>query len=159
MARSVPGSGAIIEPLFNKEFGVASVIVLNGGSGYSQTDPPKLEVDNCGTPEIDALLYPIIESGRLTHVRVLNPGKGYDPLRVVISAQQDDNQRVSSFDIRSILTSVSVSITSGAFSGDHLSLVSNNLPDPAVTGDFPSTFNNNSIYGINSWNNFNIFRY
>lgn len=146
MARSVPGSGAIIEPLFNKEFGVSSVIVLNGGSGYSETDPPKLEVDNCGTPEIDALLYPIIQSGRLTHVRVLNPGKGYDPLRVVISAQQDDNQRVSSFDIRSILTSVSVSITSGAFLGDHLSLVSNNLPDPAVTGDFPRTFNNNSIY-------------
>ncbi|AIX25070.1 hypothetical protein Syn7803US110_74 [Synechococcus phage ACG-2014d] len=146
MARSVPGSGAIIEPLFNKEFGVSSVIVLNGGSGYSETDPPKLEVDNCGTPEIDALLYPIIESGRLTHVRVLNPGKGYDPLRVVISAQQDDNQRVSSFDIRSILTSVSVSITTGAFAGDHLSLVSNNLPDPAVTGVFPSTFNNNRIY-------------
>ena len=72
MTRTVTGSGASIEALFNKEFGVSSVIVKNGGSGYDPTDPPKLAVDNCGTPEIEALLYPIIESGRITHVRVLN---------------------------------------------------------------------------------------
>ena len=147
MTRTVTGSGASIEPLFNKEFGVSSVIVKNGGSGYDPTDPPKLEVDNCGTPEIEALLYPIIESGRITHVRVLNPGKGYDPLRVVISAQQDDNQRVNTFDIRSILTSVAVSMTTGAFLGDHLTLKTNNIPDPALTGTFPSAFNNNKIFG------------
>ena len=55
----------------------------------------KLEVDNCGTPEIPALLYPIIESGKITHVRVLVSGKGYDPLRINITANQDDNKVIN----------------------------------------------------------------
>ena len=77
MARVVPGSGAIIEPNFNDEFGVVSVDVISGGSGYSQSNPPRLVVDNCGTPEIEALLYPYIDSpsGRIVYVRVLASGK------------------------------------------------------------------------------------
>lgn len=149
MARSVPGSGAVIKPLFNKEFGVSSVVVLENGSGYDPSDPPQLEVDNCGTPEIPALLYPIIESGKITHVRVLVSGKGYDPLRINITANQDDNKVINTFDVRAILTSVSVSITTGAFDGDHLILRSNNIPDPGITGTYPSDFNNNSIYAQN----------
>jgi hypothetical protein len=157
MARTVPGSGAVIKPLFNKEFGVSSVVVLENGSGYDPADPPQLEVDNCGTPEIPALLYPIIESGKITHVRVLVSGKGYDPLRINITANQDDNKVINTFDVRTILTSVAVSITTGAFDGDRLILRTNNIPDPAITGSFPSAFNNNNIYA-SSYNHTIVYR-
>ena len=86
MARTVPGSGAVIDPIFDETFGVRAVEVLNGGSGYSVSDPPKLSVTGCGTPDVEALLYPIIDedSGKIIHVRVLNRGSGYEPLRLQI---------------------------------------------------------------------------
>ena len=36
-------------------------------------NPPRLTVTGCGTPDTEALLYPIIdsESGQIIHVRVL----------------------------------------------------------------------------------------
>ena len=74
MARTVPGSGAVIEPIFDEVFGVRAVEVTNGGSGYDPADPPKLSITGCGIPVEEALLYPIIDtdSGRIVHVRVLN---------------------------------------------------------------------------------------
>ena len=44
MARTVPGTGADIEPIFDEVFGVRAVRVVNGGSGYTQADPPRLTV-------------------------------------------------------------------------------------------------------------------
>ena len=87
MARTVPGTGAVIEPIFDEIFGVRAVKVTNGGSGYIPTDPPRLTVTGCGTPDVEALLYPIIDtdSGQIIHVRVLNRGRGYDPLRLKLS--------------------------------------------------------------------------
>ena len=101
MARTVPGTGAVIEPIFDEVFGVRAVKVLNGGSGYVPTDPPRLTMTGCGTPDVEALLYPIIDadSGRITHVRVLNRGKGYDPLRLQIVPEQETPNVVTSFDI------------------------------------------------------------
>jgi hypothetical protein len=134
MARVVPGSGAIIEPNFNDEFGVVSVDVISGGSGYSQSNPPRLVVDNCGTPEIEALLYPYIDSpsGRIVYVRVLASGKGYDPLRVVITAKQDSTTIVDSFDANKIWASANTSVTAGRFTQyDRLKITTNGLPDPA----------------------------
>ena len=37
MARNVPGSGAVIEPIFNEVFGVRAIKVINGGEGYDST--------------------------------------------------------------------------------------------------------------------------
>ena len=45
MARTVPGSGAVIEPIFDELFGVRAVEVLEGGSLYDPADPPRLTVD------------------------------------------------------------------------------------------------------------------
>ena len=77
MTRTVPGTGASIEPIFDEVFGVRAVKVLNGGSNYDPADPPRLTITGCGTPDVEALLYPIIDaaSGRITHVRVLNRGR------------------------------------------------------------------------------------
>ena len=85
MTRTVPGSGAAIEPVFNSVYGVKDVIVTNGGSGYDSADPPRLVVGNCGTPIRDAVLKANIgENGELLSVDVIDPGEGYDPLRLDI---------------------------------------------------------------------------
>ena len=101
MARTVPGSGAQIKPIFDEVFGVRAVEVLDGGSGYDSSDPPRLTVTGCGTPVQEALLYPIIDddSGRIVHVRVLEKGSGYDPLRLSILPTAETPNVVPSFDV------------------------------------------------------------
>jgi hypothetical protein len=132
MTRTVPGTGAVIEPIFDEIFGVRAVKVLNGGSGYVPNDPPRLTVTGCGTPDEAALLYPIIDadSGRITHVRVLNRGKGYDPLRLQIIPEQETPNVVTSFDVNRVWQSHPNSPTTGTFTSDRLRLVSDNHPKP-----------------------------
>ena len=132
MARTVPGTGAVIEPIFDEIFGVRAVRVVEGGSGYVPNDPPRLTVTGCGTPDEAALLYPIIDadSGRITHVRVLNRGKGYDPLRLQIIPEQETPNVVTSFDINKVWQSHPNSPTTGTFTSDRLRLVSDNHPKP-----------------------------
>ena len=86
MTRTVPGSGASIFPVFNSIFGVREVYVTAGGSGYDPADPPRLRIENCGTPIRDAVLRPVIDGirGEITAVEVLDPGEGYDPMRLEI---------------------------------------------------------------------------
>ena len=85
MPRTVPGSGATITPIFNSIFGVRDVYVNSGGEGYDKNDPPRLRVENCGTPIRDAVLRAVIaNNGEIVAVEVLDPGEGYDPLRLVI---------------------------------------------------------------------------
>ena len=137
MARTVPGSGAIIEPIFDEIFGVRAVKVINGGSGYDPSDPPRLTVDGCGTPDEDALLYPIIDAdaGRITHVRVLEKGRGYDPLRLQIIPEQETPNVINSFDINRVWQSHPNSLTSGSFASDNdrLRIQSDNHPKPTWT--------------------------
>ena len=91
--RTVPGSGASIIPIFNSIFGVRDVYVQEKGSGYDPNDPPRLRVENCGTPIRDAVLRAVIEGdlGELTAVEVLDPGEGYDPLRLKIEDDGSDH--------------------------------------------------------------------
>tara|TARA_B100001250_G_scaffold110555_1_gene93328 strand:+ start:746 stop:2626 length:1881 start_codon:yes stop_codon:yes gene_type:complete len=93
MTRTVPGSGAAIIPIFNSIFGVRDVYVQEKGSGYDPNDPPRLRVENCGTPIRDAVLRAVIEGdlGELTAVEVLDPGEGYDPLRLKIEDDGSDH--------------------------------------------------------------------
>jgi|TARA_B100001094_G_scaffold329276_1_gene391662 hypothetical protein len=90
MTRTVPGSGAEIFPIFNSTFGVRDVYVINGGEGYDPADPPRLRIGNCGTPIRDAVLRAVVEGdgGVITAVEVIDPGEGYNPLRLQI---QDGN--------------------------------------------------------------------
>ena len=90
MTRTVPGSGAQIVPMFNSVFGVREVYVTASGSGYDANDPPRLRIGNCGTPIREAVLRPVIagDAGEIIAVEVLDPGEGYDPLRLKI---EDEN--------------------------------------------------------------------
>lgn len=81
----VPGSGAVIRPIFNDLLGVDSVIIENGGSGYDPERPPLLRITNAGTPTEEAKLHPVIKDGEIIRVDVINPGYGYDPLRIEIN--------------------------------------------------------------------------
>jgi len=92
MARTVPGSGAVITPVFNSIFGVREVYVVDGGSGYDPNDPPRLRITNSGTPIREAVLRAVIEGeeGSITAVEILDPGEGYDPLRLEIT-DEDSN--------------------------------------------------------------------
>ena len=90
MTRTVPGSGAQIVPMFNSVYGVREVYVTANGSGYDANDPPRLRIGNCGTPIREAVLRPVIAgvAGEIIAVEVLDPGEGYDPLRLKI---EDEN--------------------------------------------------------------------
>jgi hypothetical protein len=80
----VPGSGARITPIFNDLLGVDSVIVEDGGSGYDANRPPLLRIGNAGIPSEEAKLRPVIKDGKIVRVDVIDPGYGYDPLRIEI---------------------------------------------------------------------------
>jgi len=135
MPRTVPGTGADIEPIFDEVFGVRAVRVVEGGSGYTQADPPRLTVTGCGTPTREAILYPIIdeESGQIIHVRVLDRGLGYDPLRLQIIPEQETPNVVNSFNFTRIFQSHPNSLTTATFQGttDRLTIVSDNDPKPS----------------------------
>ncbi len=90
MTRTVPGTGAQIVPMFNSVYGVREVYVTASGSGYDANDPPRLRIGNCGTPIREAVLRPVIAgvAGEIIAVEVLDPGEGYDPLRLKI---EDEN--------------------------------------------------------------------
>ena len=91
MTRTVPGSGASIQPVFNSVYGVKDVIVTNSGSGYSAADPPKLTIGNCGTPIRDAVLAAnIADNGEILSVDVIDPGEGYNPLRLLIESDESN---------------------------------------------------------------------
>jgi hypothetical protein len=82
--RTVPGSGAILQPEFETEFySVSKIEVIDGGSGYASTDPPKIEIENTATPTIEGVFYPIINhpsNGSIVSVLIVNPGEGYFPV-------------------------------------------------------------------------------
>ena len=71
-------------------------------------------------------------SGRITHVRVLNRGRGYDPLRrLQIIPEQETPNVVTSFDINRVWQRHPNSPTTGVFStstaGDRLRLRINRI--------------------------------
>jgi hypothetical protein len=78
--RVVPGSGASFAPTFNDEYGVSSIQVINGGSGYASTDPPKIEITGTQVPIVEGIFYPIIVGGEIARVAVIEPGSGYFPI-------------------------------------------------------------------------------
>ena len=134
MTRTVPGTGASIKPIFDENFGVRAIRVLDGGSGYDSANPPRLTISGCGTPDTDALLYPIIDSdsGQIIHVRVLERGRGYDPLRLQFFPEQETPNVINSFDVNRIWQDHPNSLASGTFSADtdRLRIQSDNHPKP-----------------------------
>jgi hypothetical protein len=79
--RTVPGSGAILQPIFETEFySVSNIFVVNGGSGYASTNPPKITIQNTQTPVVEGVFYPVISGGSIQRVKVISGGSGYYPI-------------------------------------------------------------------------------
>lgn len=79
--RTVPGSGAILFPEFETEkYSVSKIYVINGGSGYASTDPPKITISGTQAPIVEGVFYPIINSGSIIGIKIINPGAGYFPI-------------------------------------------------------------------------------
>jgi hypothetical protein len=79
--RTVPGSGAILQPQFETEFySVSNIFVVNGGSGYASTDPPKITIQNTQTPVIEGVFYPVISGGSIKSIKIISGGSGYYPI-------------------------------------------------------------------------------
>ncbi len=77
--RITPGSGAIFSPTFNDEYGISSITVIDGGTGYASTDPPKIEIMGTKSPIVEGIFYPVIVGGSIQKIVILNPGVGYLP--------------------------------------------------------------------------------
>ena len=80
MARTVPGSGAVISANFNSSYGIESFTISNGGTGYASTDPPQISITGTTVPTTAGSFYPIIVNGEITSITVLSSGSGYIPL-------------------------------------------------------------------------------
>jgi hypothetical protein len=79
--RTVPGSGAILQPEFEQPlYSVSKIYVIDGGSGYASTDPPKITIQNTVTPAIEGIFYPVISGGSIRSVNIINAGSGYFPI-------------------------------------------------------------------------------
>jgi hypothetical protein len=79
--RTVPGSGAILQPEFETEFyTVSNIVVLSGGSGYASTNPPKITIQNTQTPVVEGVFYPVISGGSIQSIKVISGGSGYYPI-------------------------------------------------------------------------------
>ena len=80
MARTVPGSGAVVSANFNSSYGIESFTITNGGTGYASTDPPQISITGTTVPSTAGSFYPIIQNGVITSIKVLSSGSGYTPL-------------------------------------------------------------------------------
>lgn len=85
--RTVPGSGAILKPYFDSNYGIVSIQVLNGGTGYASTDPPKITIENTEIPTIEGSFFPIISEGQIKNIKIISSGSGYFPLSTSTAAQ------------------------------------------------------------------------
>jgi len=81
MPRTTPGSGALLKPTFDSFYGVSSVEVLNGGSGYAKTDPPKIVIEGTSDPVTEGVFFPVISGvGTISEVIIFKSGLGYYPV-------------------------------------------------------------------------------
>ena len=70
----ISGRNAQVTPIVTADGRIIEVIVSNVGSRYTST--PDLVINGTG---VGCVLTPIIENGRLSEVKVIEPGNGYNP--------------------------------------------------------------------------------
>jgi hypothetical protein len=78
------GVGAALAGTFVAGAGIiTSVVITNGGTGYSETNAPLIDGDVGGA---DAILIPTITNGVITAITIENGGTGYTTGSLVITA-------------------------------------------------------------------------
>ena len=59
------------------EGGIVAVIITDGGSDYSETNPPVMSVSAPADGGIQAVIEPVISEGVIVDYRIIEPGAGY----------------------------------------------------------------------------------
>ena len=115
--RVTPGSGALLRPSFNSVYGVVNVEVLDGGSGYAKTDPPKIIIEGTATPLTEGVFFPVISGlGTISEVIIFKTGAGYYP---VFSTSTQSQVVVERGAFGTISTSHSVGTAYSVYTGDY----------------------------------------
>ena len=115
--RVTPGSGLLLRPSFNSVYGVVNVEVLDGGSGYAKTDPPKIIIEGTTTPLTEGVFFPVISGlGTISEVIIFKTGAGYYP---VFSTSTQSQVVVERGAFGTISTSHSVGTAYSVYTGDY----------------------------------------
>lgn len=138
--------------------GVTTITITNGGSGYNPLNLPAITFGGGGGQ--GAAATAIVTDGVVTGANISNPGSGYSEApTVTIAPSAPPNQGATNWAPDSSFvsgggstTSVSLNQTTRA-----LTAVSDNLPQPALYGNFPNANNSNGITG-QSYNHTWIYR-
>ena len=128
--------------------GVTTITITNGGSGYNPLNLPAITFGGGGGQ--GAAATAIVTDGVVTGANISNPGSGYSEApTVTIAPSAPPNQGATNWAPDSSFvsgggstTSVSLNQTTRA-----LTAVSDNLPQPALYGNFPNANNTNGITG------------
>ena len=117
MPRTTPGSGALLRPYFNSDYGIEKIEVLDGGVGYAATDPPKIEIDGTMTPVTEGVFFPVITGiGTIADIVIFNSGLGYYPVFSTTTASDVVVERGA---FGSIATSHTVGSGNSVYTGDY----------------------------------------
>jgi len=117
MPRTTPGSGALLRPYFNSDYGIEKIEVLDGGVGYAKTDPPKIEIDGTMIPTIEGVFFPVITGvGTISDVVIFKNGIGYYPVFSTTTASDVVVERGA---FGSIATSHTIGSGHSVFTGDY----------------------------------------
>ena len=138
--------------------GVESVTVTNGGAGFNPFNLPAITFSGGGCT--GAAAEATIVDGIITGITVTSPGSGYSVAPTVtigVPAPADQGNTPLAPDGLFVTgggstTSASLNVTTRA-----LSVVTDNLPNPALYGSFPNSNNTNTISG-QSYNHTFIYR-
>ena len=117
MPRTTPGSGALLRPYFNSDYGIEKIEVLDGGVGYAKTDPPKIEIDGTMTPVTEGVFFPVITGiGTIADIVIFKSGLGYYPVFSTTTASDVVVERGA---FGSIATSHTVGSGNSVYTGDY----------------------------------------
>ena len=124
MPRTTPGSGALLKPTFDSFYGVSSIEVLNGGTGYAKTDPPKIVIEGTSSPAVEGVFFPVITGvGTISQVIIFKSGEGYYPVFSTSSSSEIAVER-GAFGTQS--AGHAAGIAYSVFSGDY-NIVDDNI--------------------------------
>jgi hypothetical protein len=125
MPRTTPGQGVLLKPTFNSVYGVVNIEVLDGGTGYAQTDPPKIVIEGTATPSVEGVFYPKISGvGTVSEIVIFKTGAGYFP---IFNQTEQSGVVVERGAFGSIATShASAGLAYSVFAGDY-NIVDDNI--------------------------------
>lgn len=132
--RTVPGSGAVAEAYFNNSYGVSHFSVLNGGTGYASTNPPRIVILSDPPPSEEGAFYPIIVGTAITAIRVVRSGSGYNPVGSGVTTQAISVINNTS----NVVTSIRIANPGVGYTGVPIITVAN---PPVITGIGTYEFN------------------